>query len=140
MQKSYQFNTLKEHLRNAMVMQHKFECMKTRNLRPILPRMELFSVEIMIYIYIIRKFFRDRVETRVIISVDNTHLSPDVLVNTHQSILANGQKLWLCPFSNVGDRAFLACYEFQRFHKAASYYKTPQLQRLPFLSLRKSSL
>lgn len=137
MQKSYQFNTLKEHLRNAMVMQHKFECMITRNLRPILPRMELFSVEIMIYR---RKFFRDRVETRVIISVDNTHLSHDVLVNTHQSILANGQKLWLCPFSNVGDRAFLACHEFQRFHKAASYYKTPQLQRLPFLSLRKSSL
>jgi len=68
-----------------MVMQHKFECMKTRNLRPILPRMELFSVEIMIYIYIIRKFFGDRVETRVIISVDNTHLSPDV-VSKHPSV------------------------------------------------------
>jgi hypothetical protein len=42
-------------------------------------------VEIMIYIYIIRKFFRDRVETRVIISVDNTHLSPDV-VSKHPSV------------------------------------------------------
>jgi hypothetical protein len=38
-----------------------------------------------LYIYIIRKFFRDRVETRVIISVDNTHLSPDV-VSKHPSV------------------------------------------------------